>query len=80
MIDEERYDGLVKFDDFDECIIGTITDDAEKFVYSYVKILIKLVERDQMSVDEAREWVDFNMEGLHCEDHSPAIMYELDAP
>lgn len=76
MIDSERYNGLIKFTGFDDCIIGTIYDDG-RFVYSCGEIVAKLMKRDEMDIDGAKEWVEYNMEPLRDADKGPVILYGI---
>lgn len=47
-------------DGFDDALIGV---SGEKFVYSRVKCIEILMDRDGMSYEEASEYFDFNVEG-----------------
>jgi hypothetical protein len=49
-------------DDFDEAIIGTtLLDDGMHAVYSAILMVQILVNRDSMTVEEALEYIDYNV-------------------
>lgn len=52
----------VLWDDMDQCIIGVSeVEGSYRAIYSADKVLHYLMERDGMSYDDAREWMDYNM-------------------
>ena len=48
------------WDDYDDCIIGVGTRSGmvDVFIYDKHRMITKLVKRDDMSYDEAREFID----------------------
>jgi hypothetical protein len=46
------------------------------FIYSGQAILEILVERDGMDWDDAREYIDFNIEGAYVGPQTPIVMWD----
>ena len=60
---DERYEGAVFLEphkDFKACCVGIIEDPDVRLAYSYEKIVDMLMRRDEMTYEEACEFVDFN--------------------
>ena len=55
------------WDDYDDCImgVGTRSGMVDVFVYDKHRMITKLVKRDDMSYDETKEFIDFNIEGAY---------------
>lgn len=64
------------WDDYDDCIIGVGTRSGmvDVFIYDKHRMITKLVKRDDMSYDEAREFVDFNIEGGYIGEDTPILV------
>ena len=60
-------------DGFDDSILGY--DTKGRVVYSVDSILETLTERDGMSVDEAREYFYFNIDGAYVGEYTPIYIY-----
>ena len=60
-------------DGFDDSILGY--DTKGRVVYSVDSILETLTERDSMSVDEAREYFYFNIDGAYVGEYTPIYIY-----
>jgi len=79
-VSDERYNtdesnGLLVMDDFDDCIIGICHRFHDSFVvYDEKKVIAKLMERDGMTEEEAREFHDFNQLGGWHGDHTPGFI------
>jgi hypothetical protein len=58
---EQFQEGALLLDGCDNCIDLVTTDGVP--VYSYDKLLKKFIE-DGMDVNEAAEWIDYNVLGL----------------
>ena len=76
-------DDLLKFDGFDDAIIGVCVTWhgnmlVERIIYNGKKILDQLVA-DGMSEEEASEHIDFNMLGAYVGESTPAIMWPATA-
>ena len=74
-ISEHLPEGAVVFDEYDDCIVGTV----ERFgmdpvvLYDRGKILEKLVSEDGMSDEEAVEHFEFNILGGWMGDGTPCF-------
>ena len=67
---------MLKLDGFDNAIIGVgerCTTDS-MIVYDYDKMVKVLVTRDDMSYEEAEEYIDFNIVGAWIGDTTPIIV------
>ena len=76
-------DDLLKFDGFDDAIIGVCVTWhgnmlVERIIYNGKKILDQLMA-DGMSEEEASEHIDFNMLGAYVGESTPAIMWPATA-
>ena len=59
--------------DFDNAIIGITTDD--RVVYDYDLMIESLAKKDNMSLDEAQEFIDYNtVRTLPYMPNAPVIM------
>ena len=62
-------------DGYDEAIAGTIWDgERTRVVYKVEDILNILMERDEMTYDEASEYLDFNIAGSHMGVYTPLYL------
>lgn len=76
MIDE-KYNGFLKADGFDEAIIGHADGFMEpKLVYSVSKC-IEILERD-MSWEDAMEHFTFNVSGAYVGEQTPIWCWDID--
>ena len=67
---------MLKWDGFDNAIIGVgerCTTDS-MIVYDYNKMVKILVTRDDMSYEEAEEYIDYNIVGAWIGDTTPIIV------
>ena len=64
-------------DDYDTAILG-YTDDG-RLVYSYEKMVEWLVENDNMTSDDAVEWLDYNTIRVipYMGEKAPVVVYTL---
>jgi len=64
-------------DDYDTAILG-YTDDG-RLVYSYEKMVEWLVENDNMTSDDAVEWIDYNTIRAipYMGEKAPVVVYAL---
>jgi len=76
---------MLKMDGFDEAIVGQAQvwvhvdggmTREDVLIYSGQEILEILVGRDGMDWDEAREYIEFNIEGGYVGPHTPIVMWE----
>ena len=70
---------MLTADGFDEAIIGSIISFGRKEIvlYSTQKILDIMVERDDMTQEEALEFFDFNIIGSYNGEGMPAFLNDL---
>jgi hypothetical protein len=74
---------MIKLDGFDEAIIGPAmvwnggSMDA-RLVYDAEKIREVLMERDGMSHEDAREFIEFNIEGAYVGPQTPVLVWKDD--
>ena len=70
---------MLTADGFDEAIIGSIISFGRKEIvlYSTQKILDIMVERDDMTQEEALEFFDFNIIGSYNGEGMPAFLTDL---
>jgi hypothetical protein len=70
LVDIDQYaEGAVMLDDLEEAIVGIVEDfgsPGKKILYSKIKILNILQERDLMTESEAEEFYDYNILGLYA--------------
>ena len=74
---------MLKADGFDEAIIGQACIWRDKgmhnvLVYDAEKMRSILMERDKMSSDEAREFIEFNVEGAYVGVETPIYVWTED--
>jgi hypothetical protein len=74
---------MLKIDGHDNAVIGTATPWingrwTEVLVYDGQAIVKNLVVRDDMTLDEAREYIEFNIEGAYVGDETPIIVWKCD--
>ena len=68
---------IVLFDGLDKAIIGfgyNWASQKDVAIYSYDKILKILVDRDNMDVDEAVEYIAFNIVGAYIGEYTPIVV------
>lgn len=75
---------MLKLDGYDDACIGTAEvwqrsgDGAERiftYIYSAPKIIDILLDRDGMSLEDAYEFLDFNIVGAYVGPNTPIIMW-----
>mgnify|MGYP001448178544 FL=1 len=67
---------MLKWDGFDNAIIGVgeRNNTDSMIVYDYDKMVKVLVTRDDMSYEEAEEYIDYNVIGAWIGDTTPIIV------
>lgn len=71
-----EFENIVLFKNFDyeDAFIGISNDD--RAIYDYEKMVTYLVEKQDMTIEEAVEWIDYNtIRALPYYDNAPIIMY-----
>lgn len=78
LIQERIGSKAVLFDGCDDAIIGTSegVNCPNRVVYSH-ELLVAVFERQGMSLEEAAEWVEYNVSGCGLTD-GPIIMVPID--
>ena len=76
-------EGMVKYDGYDEAIIGTAyiwrdRTQVQILVYDAEEIRNILMKRDGMEADEAREFIEFNVEGGYLGTTTPVLVWTDD--
>ena len=79
MINDE--DRPLKMDSFEDCFIGTCctwhgNHQVERLIYSGEKMLDNLTKDDAMEVEEALEYIEFNIQSAYVGPHTPIILWE----
>jgi len=75
---------ILKIDGYDDAIIGPalIWDGHGRrisvLVYSAEQIRSILMDRDGMDEEEAREFIEFNIEGAYMGPHTPVLVWQDD--
>jgi hypothetical protein len=75
---------MLKIDGHDDAIIGPAmvwTEDGnlrDVLVYDAEKIRDKLMQRDGMTAEEAREYIEFNIEGAYMGPHTAIVVWPND--
>ena len=64
------------WDGYDDCIIGVGTrcGMTDVFIYDKHKMITKLARRDDMTYDEALEFIDFNIAGAFIGEDTPILV------
>ena len=73
---------MIKYDNYDEAIIGTATiwrdqQQVQVLVYDAEKIR-DILMRDGMDAEEAREFIEFNIEGGYLGVQTPVLVWSDD--
>jgi len=70
---------IIKWDGFDECVlgIGSRCGMQDILVYSKKKIAYKLRDRDNMTVEEAIEYIDYNIAGAYVGERTPILLEDF---
>jgi hypothetical protein len=61
---------FLKADGFDEAVIG-VDERSMRLIYSVTKCIELLMVNDDMSMEEAIEYFDFNVRGAYVGDNTP---------
>jgi hypothetical protein len=77
-LDEE----IMVMDGFEEAFIGLSKRCGQPTLatYSFIKMMQILVDRDDMSFEEADEYILYNCEGAWMGELTPIILHEYDDP
>ena len=74
---EERYDGIVTADGFDDAIIGVAERACKEsvIVYDYEWCVQVLMRDSEMDDEAAREFLNFNTVDAHVGDRTPVFLH-----
>lgn len=71
----ERYEGAITLDGFDEAIIGVASVAGEDIVVYDTAKIIEILE-ESMSHEEALEYYDFNIACAYFGERTPALLHD----
>lgn len=76
----QKKEHIIKYDGYDEAIIGPAfiwrdQTQVQVLVYDAEKIRNILMTRDGMDSDEAREFIEFNIEGGYLGIETPVLVW-----
>jgi hypothetical protein len=78
----ELDDDIIKMDGYDDCIIGVASRCGfpDILAYDTEKIISRLVEdsNGEMTVDEAHEYMMFNMVGAYVGERTPIFIFKCE--
>jgi hypothetical protein len=74
---------MLRIDGFDEAVLGPAFvwrsgGQFETLVYDAEKIRDILMKRDGMDSHEAREYIEYNIEGAYVGEHTPVLVWSED--
>jgi len=74
---------MLKIDGHDNAIIGPAmiwrdNTTVDVLVYDAEVIRETLIKRDGMSPEDAREYIEFNIEGAYVGEHTPVLVWTQD--
>ena len=74
MIQNMNGDELLKIDGFDESIIGVEESIEPKLVYDIDKIAKILMTRDEMTEEDAYDYISFNITSAYVGEKTPILV------
>jgi len=75
LLEKEDLEKVLFCDGFDEAIIGYL-EEEKKVVYSKSKMILVLLEED-MILEEALEFLEYNTWGAYVGDHTPLYINDF---
>jgi hypothetical protein len=76
-----EYEGLLKMDGYDDCLVGVVERFGEDSYFIYDKeLVLEKLQKNGMSYEEALEYYEFNQLGAYVGERTPAFLirdYEL---
>ncbi len=77
---DEKYEGMMVADGFDDAIIGTASQFGQDTVLAYNvdKVIEILMNRDGMPYEDALEFFSFNIEGAYVGDGTPVWIHAIE--
>ena len=67
-------DELLKIDGFDDAIIGVEKSTEQKLIYDIDKIAEILTTRDQMSYEDAHDYISYNITSAYVGEKTPILV------
>jgi len=82
VISYETDEEMLLMDGFEDAFIGFSKRCGQPTLatYSFLKMLQVLVDRDDMSFEEAEEYIMYNCEGAWMGELTPVILHEYEDP
>jgi intein/homing endonuclease len=75
----EEYPELMTADGFDEAILGVVQRMGESAIcYDEDKVIEILMDRDEMTYEEAVEYFDFNIAGAWVGEFTPFFLKKME--
>lgn len=76
-VGEEEAKDIILFDGFEDAFIGLVQQfqGPRLACYHYDICILVLMRRDGMSVEEAHEWMSYNVTGGWVGSNTPAFLY-----
>tara|TARA_R110000824_G_scaffold20903_8_gene78383 strand:+ start:2536 stop:2805 length:270 start_codon:yes stop_codon:yes gene_type:complete len=74
-----ELEGLVLVDGFDDAFmgLGSRVNDDDVAIYDEEKMIDILINRDEMSAEEAREYFEYNIRGAFYGERTPIYLSRL---
>jgi hypothetical protein len=78
----ETDENILLMNGFEDAFIGFSKRCGQPTLatYSYIKMLQILIERDDMDIEEAGEYIEYNCAGAWMGELTPVILYEYNDP
>ena len=70
---------LIFADGFDDAIIGVATGfDSQRVVYCYVSMIETMMKEDNISYEDALDWIEYNTLGSYIGKNTPIYVMGID--
>jgi len=74
----EGEEGVLFADGFDDCILGVVNTPSTKICYNADKMIHSLINKDNLTFEEATEHFSFNIEGAYIGEYTPLYIWGVD--
>jgi hypothetical protein len=74
ILENYSYEEFLKADGFDDAVIG-VEVNTLRLVYSIDRMIAILTKDDEMSYEDAIEYLDFNVFSAHVGERTPIYIY-----
>jgi len=80
IFDDDKFDGMMVADGFDNAVIGvtSLPNGPNVLVYDKSQVINILVNRDGMTMDEAEEFFSFNIECAYVGETTPLFVVPIE--